>query len=128
EGKLYFATHIGYYSIVDGMEKMGIPPAGMKPYPGGHLLAYDMASGSFTDLAVEPLGEGILALTMDTERGLMYGLTWPAGRFFRFDLEQRRWSDCGRTALDGENGTGSRYRTICRSLTVDPRDGCVYLT
>ena len=27
-GKLYFATHIGFYTIVDGMEKMGIPPAG----------------------------------------------------------------------------------------------------
>src|ERR1035438_1305788 len=44
EGKLYFATHIGFYSIIDGMEKPGIPPAGMKPYPGGHFLAYDMAT------------------------------------------------------------------------------------
>ena len=46
-GKLYFATHIGYYSIIDGMEKTGMPPPGWKPYPGGHLLAYDMASGKF---------------------------------------------------------------------------------
>jgi hypothetical protein len=44
DGKLYFATHIGYYSIMDGMEKMGIPPKGMEPYPGGHLLAFDMKS------------------------------------------------------------------------------------
>ena len=28
DGKLYFATHIGYYSIIDGMEKTGIPPPG----------------------------------------------------------------------------------------------------
>ena len=42
-GKLYFSTHIGYYSIIDGKEKSGIPPAGRKPYTGGHLLAYDMA-------------------------------------------------------------------------------------
>ncbi len=46
-GRLYFATHIGYYSIVDGMEKMGIPPEGWKPYPGGHLLAYDLKTGKF---------------------------------------------------------------------------------
>src|SRR5882757_6633239 len=39
-GKLYFATHVGYYSMVDGMEKMGIPPAGYKAYPGGHILSY----------------------------------------------------------------------------------------
>ena len=50
-GKLYFATHVGYYSIIDGMEKMGTPPKGFMPYPGGHLLAYDMASGNFESLA-----------------------------------------------------------------------------
>ncbi len=34
-GKLYFATHIGYYSIIDGMEKPGVPPAGLiqRPFP-----------------------------------------------------------------------------------------------
>ena len=30
-GKLYFATHVGYYSIVDGMEKIGTPPEGRRP-------------------------------------------------------------------------------------------------
>ena len=24
--KLYFATHVGYYSIIDDMEKLGVPP------------------------------------------------------------------------------------------------------
>ena len=28
DGKLYFETHIGYYSLIDDMEKMGIPPEG----------------------------------------------------------------------------------------------------
>ena len=41
-GKLYFATHLGYYSIIDGMEKTGIPTGDYKAYRGGHLLAYDM--------------------------------------------------------------------------------------
>ena len=27
-GKLYFATHLGYYSIIDGIEKAGIPVNG----------------------------------------------------------------------------------------------------
>ena len=43
-GKLYFSTHVGYYSIIDGMEKIGIPPEDCKPYPGGHFLAYDTVS------------------------------------------------------------------------------------
>ena len=57
-GKLYFATHIGYYSIIDGMEKMGMPPAGWKPYPGGHLLAYDMESGRFDESGRGPGARG----------------------------------------------------------------------
>ncbi|MEO7487442.1 MAG: hypothetical protein ABIU77_10090, partial [Ferruginibacter sp.] len=86
EGKLYFATHIGYYSMVDGMEKMGIPPAGYKEYPGGHLLAYDLKTGQYDDLATAPHKEGILAMNMDTKRKIIYGLTWPTGYFFRYDM------------------------------------------
>ncbi len=46
-GKLYFATHVGYYSIIDGMEKIGIPPPGYRPYPGGHFLSYDLATDQY---------------------------------------------------------------------------------
>ena len=58
KGKLFFATHVGYYSIIDGMEKIGIPPEGWKPYPGGHFLSYDMESGKYEDYATAPKGEG----------------------------------------------------------------------
>lgn len=34
-GKLYFVTHLGYYSIIDGMEKTGIPTDGFNTYRGG---------------------------------------------------------------------------------------------
>ena len=67
-GKLYFATHIGFYSIIDGMEKMGVPPAGWKPYPGGHLLSYDTQTGRFEDYGIAPLREGVLTLNMDPKR------------------------------------------------------------
>ncbi len=107
EGKLYFATHIGYYSIIDGMEKMGVPPAGWSAYPGGHLLAYDMKSGAFENLAIAPRGEGVLTMNMDTQRKRIYGLTWPTGRFFHFDLKTRQLKDFGSLFLDGENGKGA---------------------
>lgn len=128
QGKLYFTTHIGFYSIIRGMEKPGIPPAGMKPYRGGHFLSYDMATGKFEDLALAPGGEGIITFTMDTQRGRLYGLTWPTGRLLRYDLAKREMKDLGPVSEKGEDGEGPTFRTICRSLTIDPADGSVYFS
>jgi len=128
DGRLYFATHVGYYSIIEGMEKIGIPPQGYKPYPGGHFLAFDMATRKFEDLAKAPHGEGILSMTMDTRRGRLYGLTWPTGYFIRYDLAAKELKDLGPISRQGENGKGENYRTLCRSLVVDPGDGSCYFT
>ena len=127
DGRLWFATHIGYYDIVDGKEMPGSPPPGRSPYPGGHVLAYHLASGSVEDYGIPIPGEGILTMGMDTSHGLVYGLTWPHGRFFRFDARTRQSTDLGLVFNDGELGIGNNYRTICRSLAVDPRDGSAYL-
>ena len=127
-GKLYFASHIGYYTIKNGMETMGVPPPGYKPYPGGHFLSYDLATGKFENLAIAPHGEGIIAMTMDPARGRLYGLTWPTGYFIRFDLHTKELKDLGLYSALGESVRGPQYRTLCRSLVVDPRDGSVYFT
>ena len=118
KGKLYFATHVGYYSIENGMETMGVPPEGYQPYPGGHLLAYDMATGKFDDLAIAPQREGILSMNMDTARGRIFGLTWPTGRFFRFDLSSSDLKDFGPVLELGESGRGP---TVPDDLSIDRR-------
>jgi len=128
DGKLYFATHMGFYSIVNGMETPGIPPKGMKPYPGGHFLSYDMAAGKFESLATAPHNEGIIAFQMDTRRKRLFGLTWPTGRLIRYDLATRTLQAVGDVSGAGEAGQGPRFRTICRSLTVDPGDGSLYFS
>lgn len=128
KGKLYFSTHIGFYSIVDGMEKMGIPPEGWNPYPGGHLLAYDLSTGAFEDFGIAPEGEGILTTSMDTARGRLYGITWPKGFFFRYDLAGKEWKNLGQVSEQGEDGKGAAYRTLCRSIPVNPEDGSAYFT
>lgn len=126
--KLYFGTHIGFYSSVDGMEQLGIPPSGFKPYPGGHFLAYDMKLEKFEDLAIVPNGEGILTMNMDSKRGRMYAITWPTGNFVSYDLATKKIMDLGPISKLGERGTGKNYRTICRSIALDPRDGSVFFT
>lgn len=81
--KLYFATHIGVYEMIDGMERLPQnAPNGKSLYPGGHFLSYDLATGAFEDLAVAPEGEGILTMTIDRERGHLYGITRPLGLLY----------------------------------------------
>lgn len=128
DGKLYFTTHAGFYSIIDGMEKMGIPPEGWKPYPGGHLLAYDLASGAFTDFGIAVPGEGVLTMAMDKLRGRIYGISWPKGIFFHYDLKTGAWKHFGQISAQGEDGQGADYRTLCRSIAVNPDDGSAYFT
>lgn len=128
DGKLYIATHVGYYEIIGGIERLPVnPPEGYKLYPGGHLLSYDLRSGEFEDLVTIPGGEGIVTMSMDTVRGQIYGITWPSGRFIHYDVRKNELKVHGKVSAAGEAGTvGEDYRVLCRSLLIDPRDGNVY--
>lgn len=125
-GKLYFATHIGVYANIGGEDTLGPPPPGYKPYPGGHFLAYDMQTGKFEDLAINPNRDGIISMTMDTRRGRLYGLTWPSAHFIRFDLAKRELRDLGQ--IPSRTPGLALYRGLCRAPIADPEDGSVYFT
>jgi hypothetical protein len=128
-GTLYFATHYGYYKpSSNNKEEPAEAPPGYKPYPGGHFISYEMATGKFTDLAKAPAGEGILTMSMDSERGRLYGLTWPRGFFIYYDLETNRLENLGQVSGQGELGEGETYYCLCRCLGVLPKDGSVYFT
>jgi len=104
-------------------------PNGKSLYPGGHFLSYDLATGAFEDLAVAPEGEGILTMTIDRERGHLYGITWPLGYFIHYDISTKTLKKVGLVSAKGEAGIpGDDYRVLCRSMVVDPRDGAVYFS
>lgn len=128
DGKLYFSTHLGYYSIINGMEKAGVPSGDYKAYRGGHLLAYDMKKKTFEDLGIGPHNEGIITMNMDPARGLIYGLSWPTGYLFRYDLSKKEMKDLGPVSGKGEDGAGEDFRVVCRSIVINPDDGSVYFT
>lgn len=88
DGKLFFSTHVGYYELVDGMDMIGTPE-GYQPYPGGHILSYDPETNKFTDYGIPVKNEGVLTMGMDLQRGIIYGITWPTGYFFRYDVKKR---------------------------------------
>jgi hypothetical protein len=127
DGKLYFATHVGFYEIIDGAECLPVnAPDGYKLYPGGHFLSYDLTTKKFEDLAIAPEGEGIITMTLDAERGQIYGITWPKGFFIHYDINTHKLKNLGLVSANGEAGTpGDDYRVLCRSMFVD-QDGSVY--
>lgn len=128
--KLYFSTHVGYYELINGMDCLPVnPPGDYKLYAGGHILSYDLNSNTFEDLALVPDGEGVVSMTMDSDRGQIYGITWPKGRFIHYDIDKGRLKCLGQISGNGEAGTpGNDFRSLCRSLVVDPRDGTVYFS
>ncbi len=128
-GKLYFSTHLGYYAHTAGVETTATAPDGYRAYPGGHFVSYDLKTGKFEDLAIAPRGEGIITFAMDKQRGRMYGITWPTGHFLRYDLKTKDLKDLGTFFHGGEIGViGDTYRSICRRIVIDPRDGSGYFT
>ena len=128
DGKLYIATHVGVHGSIEGGE-LAISEEGYDPYPGGHFLSYDLSTGEFEDLAQAPSGQGILTFVMDRDRGDLYGITWPLGYFIHYDPDTGSLDNLGLISGRGEAGTpGDDFRTLCRSMFVDPADGSVYFT
>jgi hypothetical protein len=85
-----------------------------------------MATGKYESLGVAPRNEGIITFNMDKQRKRLYGISWPTGHFLRLDIAKHDLKDLGLTSEQGEDGKGKTFRTICRSMTVDPDDGSVY--
>ena len=130
QNKLFFSTHVGYYQLIDGMDRLPEQaPDGFDLYPGGHILAYDLQEESFADLAMIPNGEGVVTMVMDTQRGNIFGITWPTGRFFCYQVNERKLTLLDKISGNGEAGTpGKDFRSLCRSLLVDEDTGYCYYT
>ena len=130
KGKLYFSTHVGYYELIEGMDRLPVnPPEGYKLYPGGHILSYDLKTGNFEDLSLLPNGEGMVSMTMDCDRGHIFGITWPMGSFVHYDVNKNKLKNLGQISANGEGGEpGDDFRSLCRSLLIDPNSGTVYFS
>lgn len=64
-------------------------------YEGGHLFLFEPETGRFTDLGIIADGQGINCIAIDTEREIVYGVTYPAGRLFSYDLKSESVKDFG---------------------------------
>jgi len=126
--KLWFATHTAFY-VYDRKTKnyiIGSDYEGKKPYMGGYFINYDLITGMFASLTRTIPNEGIITMTMDEEREILYGLTWPSSILLSYDIKNddlRCWG-----AVQGRGGWGPKphkWQMICRTLALDP-NGMLY--
>jgi hypothetical protein len=114
--------------------------------PGGHLLRYhptadqgahpiqiNAACGT-EDLGAPAEHEGIYALAADRGRSLIYGLTYPSGNFFVYDIASRKFMLRGKVAEHKIHGEKfERDRLIGSAIVVNKdfaytsgEDGALY--
>lgn len=82
---------------------------------GGRIFCFDFATRSYDFLGVPIPPDYIQTITLDEERGLIYGCTYPVFNFFVFDIKRR--------ALRYQHYVGS----IPHIMAIDDQ-GCVWST
>jgi len=105
DGKIYFGTHL---SAFYGFAKFTSGEA----YPGGHWMVYDPATDRVTDLGIGRKGNGFLTMTIDAERGRLYGVTYPQAHLLYYDIASGRTRDLGQV---------QNWDAIGRTLALDDR-------
>jgi hypothetical protein len=107
--RIYTASHVGFYTMVDGMETLPKDhlPDGSAAYPGGCFFSFipdeaplespfplstaapaapppsspPPSPSRFEVLGRVPDGEGVITMAMDVPRRRIFGLLWPSGLF-----------------------------------------------
>jgi sugar lactone lactonase YvrE len=90
-GKIYFAS------------KQGYPEKGEKrtDYPGGYVFAYDPKTGKTENFGMPKKHHGVISVTPDEDRGLLYISTCDDGRpiehshFMVYDMKKKEYRDLG---------------------------------
>jgi outer membrane protein assembly factor BamB len=107
-----------------------------KDYPGGHLYRYNPASNrrvkladmdcELEDLGIPVANNSIYALTINPSGDEIYGITYPDGHFFIYNIQAKKFTDLG--PIDDEvtfHGPERDWRSLPRALICDD-DGKVY--
>ena len=131
----FSGRHLGDKSIEETIWKdVKAPFAG---YEGGHLFRYNPAKSNervklpgmqseLEDLGIPLAGNSVYALTSSPDKQTLYGLTYPDGHFFAYDIAGGTFSDKG--PVDSKlmfHGPERHWRSLPRAL-ICTKDGRVY--
>ena len=107
-------------------------------YPGGHIYLYDPNKGDvdrytnedptpLTDLGIPVANNSVYAMTFDTRKSKIYGLSYPDAIFFVFDLRTKTTKQYGDIMTHKVYGGPERtWRSVPRDIFCDPKTGLVY--
>lgn len=108
-------------------------------YNGGHLYRYNPGKSNrkvklpesvceLEDLGIPAANNSVYALEISPDKSSIYGITYPDGHFFIYDIKSKRYSDAG--AVDSKmvfHGPERYWRSLPRSLVCD-NDGRVFMS
>lgn len=109
-------------------------------YEGGRIFRFDPESweaalyaanstAEVQDLGVAVPGEGIYCMTLSLDGGSLYGVTYPHGKFFVFDIALKKATVIGDTWIQSVfSGPRAGVRTLPGALALDREGNCYYST
>jgi len=116
-----------YIGGSNGVDTQG---KGYEGYAGGHLLRYTPHKDeeksirvdtecNVTDLGIAVPGEGVYALAIDLMQEVIYGLSYPNGQFFSYNIAHSKFTIHGKVAEHGIPGEKfEKDKNIGRALLV----------
>jgi hypothetical protein len=99
-------------------------------YPGGHLFTLNTVNNQFEDLGIVSPGQGINCIAVDTVRGKIYVVTYPAGHLFSFDWKTKTKKDFGEVMTPWRVKDLGRvsWRGVPKVLMIDDSGNVYYST
>ena len=121
KGNIIFGCTSHYDEILDD-SKM--------PYQGGHIFSFDPATNKSNDLGIIARGQGINCIAIDSIRGKIYGVTYPAGHLFSYDIESLIVRDIGEIMTPWRVKDLGRvsWRGVPKVLIIDDAGSVYYST
>ena len=83
-GKIYVGSKQGYRKKGD-----------TSTYPGGYLMTYDPRTGEGENLGIPLAGQGIIDVTADEKRGILYVVTCEGQHWMLYDVAARKYRRIG---------------------------------
>lgn len=88
-GKIYVGSKQGYPTEQDKKDKV--------EYPGGYVMTYDPRTGQSVSLGMPYPKEGVIDVTADESRGLIYVVTCEEHHWMVYDVKTKKYRELGPT-------------------------------